>query len=211
MDQQAKKTGRPSTYSDEMAEQICSLIAEGKTVTQICRMKGMPPMRTIFRWLESHESFRQKYARARECQADVFASQIIEISDKCRKGKRIETTERGRHCSVCGDAVIWYKSAWAHKDAKTPLCEGGKAEKTLESKVVVGDTVDRSRLQVDARKWYAAKAAPKKYGERVQAELSGPDGGPIQLDLTKLSDAQLQALLEISATLAEAQGAQAEG
>jgi hypothetical protein len=30
-----------------------------------------------------------------------------------------------------------------------------------------GDAVDRSRLMMDARKWYAAKLAPKKYGERL--------------------------------------------
>jgi hypothetical protein len=43
-----------------------------------------------------------------------------------------------------------------------------------------GEHVQRSRLRVDARKWFAAKVAPKKYGEKVQQELSGPDGGPIQ-------------------------------
>jgi hypothetical protein len=41
-----------------------------------------------------------------------------------------------------------------------------------------GDTVDRSRLMMDARKWLASKLAPKKYGDKVSAEVSGPDGGP---------------------------------
>lgn len=40
--------------------------------------------------------------------------------------------------------------------------------------------IARSRLRVDARKWFAGKVAPKKYGDRIQAEHSGPDGGPIQ-------------------------------
>jgi hypothetical protein len=47
-----------------------------------------------------------------------------------------------------------------------------------------GDQVDRSRLMMDARKWLASKLAPKKYGDKVAAELSGPDGGPIQEHLT---------------------------
>jgi hypothetical protein len=42
--------------------------------------------------------------------------------------------------------------------------------------------VQRSRLRVDTRKWYAARLAPKKYGDRVQTELSGPDGKPIALE-----------------------------
>jgi hypothetical protein len=47
-----------------------------------------------------------------------------------------------------------------------------------------GDMVDRSRLMMDARKWLASKLAPKKYGDKVEAQLSGPDGGPIQEHLT---------------------------
>jgi hypothetical protein len=35
-----------------------------------------------------------------------------------------------------------------------------------------GDMVDRSRLMIDARKWLASKLAPKKYGDKVSAELS---------------------------------------
>lgn len=36
-----------------------------------------------------------------------------------------------------------------------------------------GDSVQRARLRVDARKWIAAKLLPKKYGERQEIELSG--------------------------------------
>ena len=32
--------------------------------------------------------------------------------------------------------------------------------------VVIGDMVERSRLQVDARKWVASKLLPKKYGDK---------------------------------------------
>lgn len=34
------------------------------------------------------------------------------------------------------------------------------------------DVVARSKLRVDARKWYASKLAPKKYGERQQVDLN---------------------------------------
>lgn len=33
--------------------------------------------------------------------------------------------------------------------------------------------VSRSKLQVDSRKWLASKLLPKKYGDKVQTELSG--------------------------------------
>lgn len=41
----------------------------------------------------------------------------------------------------------------------------------------------QARVEIDARKWFASKFLPKKYGERVQQEISGPDGGPIQHDV----------------------------
>lgn len=42
-----------------------------------------------------------------------------------------------------------------------------------------GDNVDRAKLKVDARKWILSKLAPKKYGDRVQTEITGADGGPL--------------------------------
>jgi hypothetical protein len=37
------------------------------------------------------------------------------------------------------------------------------------------------RLKSDNRKWLLSKLAPKKYGEKLQTEHSGPDGGPVQI------------------------------
>lgn len=40
--------------------------------------------------------------------------------------------------------------------------------------------VQWQRNRVEARKWIAAKLKPKKYGEKIDATLSGADGGPVQ-------------------------------
>jgi hypothetical protein len=45
------------------------------------------------------------------------------------------------------------------------------------------DVIARSRLRVDARKWYASKLAPKKYGDKVEQTVQGPDGGPVPISL----------------------------
>lgn len=47
--------------------------------------------------------------------------------------------------------------------------------------------VARNRLRVDARKWYASKLAPKKYGDLQKLELTGKDGAPIEIDEVKRS------------------------
>jgi hypothetical protein len=52
-----------------------------------------------------------------------------------------------------------------------------------DNAVIVFDStaVARNRLRVDARKWYASKLAPKKYGEKVTQEVTGANGGPVNM------------------------------
>ena len=76
-----RKAGRPTDYTKDMADNICEKIANGRSLRSICAEDGVPPMKTIYRWLEANEEFRHQYARAREKQADYFAEEIIEIAD----------------------------------------------------------------------------------------------------------------------------------
>ncbi|GHE70078.1 hypothetical protein GCM10019059_32350 [Camelimonas fluminis] len=41
---------------------------------------------------------------------------------------------------------------------------------------VNGEHIQRSRLRIDARKWMAAKLAPKKYGDRQSVDHTSSDG-----------------------------------
>ncbi len=54
------------------------------------------------------------------------------------------------------------------------LADGGK-ETTL------CDQVERSKLQVHAREWILARMAPKRFGNRVLNEITGADGGPLEV------------------------------
>ncbi len=45
--------------------------------------------------------------------------------------------------------------------------------------------VAKARLRVDTRKWALARMNPKKYGDKIQAELGGPDGGAIAVTWLK--------------------------
>src|SRR5260370_29653217 len=74
----------------------------------------------------------ERYARAREEQADKLFREIIEIAD-----------------DASGDYVT---------------TSDGK-------RIVDHENIRRSRLRVDARKWAAARLAPKKYGDRVLVEI----------------------------------------
>jgi hypothetical protein len=52
------------------------------------------------------------------------------------------------------------------------------------STYIDNEAVQRSRLRVDARKWYLSKLAPKKYGEKVETVHSGDPANPIQKHIT---------------------------
>lgn len=99
-------------------------------------------------WLadDNKQSFRIKYTRAREVQADFHAEQIIEIADELT----VEAKYNGE-------------------------------DVTLD---ISSTAVARNKLRVEARKWYAAKLAPKKYGEKVTNEHTGTDGAPISHSLS---------------------------
>lgn len=63
--------------------------------------------------------------------------------------------------------------------ADTPQ-DGERREQTEDGfKIVHEDMLGHRRLQVDARKWLMARMAPRKYGDKVVSEITGPDGGPV--------------------------------
>lgn len=65
------------------------------------------------------------------------------------------------------------------------------AEWTEKGPKLNSEFVRRSQLRVDARKWLMGKSQPRKYGDKVAVESSGPDGGPIKLehDVAAITDA----------------------
>lgn len=73
--------GRPSTYSQEIADTICGELIEGRSMRSIRNDPGMPSRRTIFDWLLKYEDFRDQYTKARQTQADVLFDEILDIAD----------------------------------------------------------------------------------------------------------------------------------
>jgi hypothetical protein len=74
--------GRPSIYTDAVAEEICSRLAAGESLNKICKDSHLPTETCVRHWaLDDREGFYSKYARAREIQALRWAEEIIEISD----------------------------------------------------------------------------------------------------------------------------------
>ena len=75
-----KPTGRPSSYTFEVGEEICHQMAGGKGLRQICSQEGMPDRHTVLRWLDANEGFRARYAQAREALMDWYSEEILRIA-----------------------------------------------------------------------------------------------------------------------------------
>lgn len=87
------KRGRPSSYTDAIANEICERLAAGETLTRICEDEHIPAIATVARWLLNRPDFSRAYARAREIQAHVEAEQIRDISDNAYEDYYIEWKE----------------------------------------------------------------------------------------------------------------------
>ena len=140
--------GRPSLYSDQLAEKICEMLASGLSLRAICQEPQFPTEAAVRLWvIEDRSGFSSRYVRARNIGLDCLADRIIELAETAVIGeKRVQ-----------------------------------KADGGIE--ITTGDCVDRSRLAVDAAKWYLSKVAPKRYGERL--ELAGDQKAPLTIKIVR--------------------------
>jgi hypothetical protein len=100
--------GRPSICTNELAAQICDRLAAGESLNAICRDEHMPSRKVVHEWVaDDRDGFRDKYARAREAQAEYWASEIIEIADSVRTGATSEEVQAAR---LAVDSRKWVAS-----------------------------------------------------------------------------------------------------
>lgn len=97
--------GRPSDFTQELADEICERIADGESLRSICRDRGKPNKSTVFRWLEANEAFATRYAHARESQADSLVDDILLIADTPLLGVKTKTNEKGEIETTEGDML----------------------------------------------------------------------------------------------------------
>lgn len=79
---EAKAPGRPSTFTQEIADEICRRLAQGEPLAQICRDDNMPAVRTVSDWKKASEAFSADFAHAREEGFDQIAADCLDIADE---------------------------------------------------------------------------------------------------------------------------------
>ena len=83
VDKEPKKMGRPTKYSEAMAERICELVATtdmGYTRLAL-QHEDLPDRVTVNIWRRRYPEFRSKYAQAKCEQIEFMTEEILEIAD----------------------------------------------------------------------------------------------------------------------------------
>lgn len=113
--------GRPTAYTDKIADAICERVASGESMRTICSAAGMPNRSTVLRWLDQQSAFAAKHARAREAQADVMDERIMDEAVAA-------TPETANVARVRIDAFKWRAARLAPKKYGDRTIVAGDAE-----------------------------------------------------------------------------------
>ena len=82
-----QKPGRPTMYSPELAEAICTRIAMRESLSNICAEPDMPTETTIYKWKQQRPEFSDLVRRAREHRAEARADHMDDLAADLRAGK----------------------------------------------------------------------------------------------------------------------------
>ena len=87
-----RQQGQPTSYTVDLANEICERLSDGEPLAQICRADHMPAVRTVSHWKEKSPEFLANFLRARDEGFDAIAADCLRISNEPLEG-RIETSK----------------------------------------------------------------------------------------------------------------------
>lgn len=73
--------GRPTKYTQELADEICEGITLGNSIRTVCKPEHMPAISTFYKWIRTNEQFAKQYARATEERTEAMAEDLLDIAD----------------------------------------------------------------------------------------------------------------------------------
>lgn len=114
--------GRPSTFTQEIADEICKRKSKGESLRSICRDEHMPGRDAIADWLITHKEFAVQYEKSCNQGYEEVADEIKEIADNKDKD---ESPMRSR---LRTDVRKWYLSKVLPKKygEKLDITSGGE-------------------------------------------------------------------------------------
>lgn len=128
--------GRPTLYTEEMADYICQQVSEGRTLLSVCRDdEGVADRTTVTKWLVRMPEFSSRIAKARELGQEATV-------DECRDIVDAATPETVRVAQL----RVWHRQWEASKRARRTL--GDKVEVSHTASPIESFTEDQLRAKL---------------------------------------------------------------
>lgn len=147
-DQENNKVGRPTEYTKEKGDAICSLIASGKSLKSVVEGDELlPSLQTVFSWLRSDKQFLDNYTQATEQRTDAQLEQLNEMGEEAIAVSQTTGDKRA------GAVVQAYKlkadnMKWVMARMK-PKKYGDKLDMTSDGKAITVELVSYARPKAD--------------------------------------------------------------
>lgn len=90
------KIGRPTKYTQDLADSICAELAMGLSLRTVCKPDEMPSLQTIFNWFRTQPTFLEQYTRAKEESADAMADEVLDIADNATNDWMEDNYDKGK-------------------------------------------------------------------------------------------------------------------
>ena len=87
-------------YNVDTANAIIESVCEGMTLRQIAKMKGMPPVATMYYWASKYKEFKSDLATARKVRGEMLADEALDIA-------RATTSMKSRADKLKIDTLKW--------------------------------------------------------------------------------------------------------
>ena len=146
-DNKEVKRGRPTSYTKELGDIICSQIADGTSLKRICEAENTPDKKTVYMWMRTNEDFRNNYAQAT---LDRTEAQLEELNEL---GAESIQTALSTGDKRAGAVVQAYKlkadnMKWVMARMK-PKKYGDKIDMTTDGKAITVELVNYSKSKPD--------------------------------------------------------------
>jgi len=193
----AAKIGRPSKLTATRHTLIVAAVATGATVDVAAKAAGIGE-RTLIRWQKRGREETERLTLADidpEDEANVDPDEL----DYWQLWRDVERARAESEVYLLGliqEAAQGYERTTRREKTIT------KPDGTVEMTVEEVTTIERSW---QAAAWKLERRYPDKYGRRTRHEVTGAEGGPVELDLGELRQRVAASLDEHRARLEGAQ------
>lgn len=152
-------------YDGEVALTIMELIADGKTLSEVVKLPGMPSRAAVYRWLNAYPDLARAYETARELSAQSFEEEALDMARKL-KGENDFTNGKTRQYEVAMGQFRW---SAARRDPKR---FGQKMEASLVVPIQINTSLDMGSGE-GGRMPETASSGDNVYS--ITAAVEGPD------------------------------------